>query len=88
MMVKAQKVGNSMMVTIPKKILESFKINKGDELELNLKSDQELTIQKKKKKNIKDFKGFLSGSKNKFTLEEEIEFIKKQAAERYKRSLE
>ncbi|MCA9386414.1 AbrB/MazE/SpoVT family DNA-binding domain-containing protein [Candidatus Dojkabacteria bacterium] len=53
MTVKLQKVGNSMMITLPTKIIKEAGFQKGDQLEVVME-EGEVKVQKKRKKKIND----------------------------------
>lgn len=66
MTVKLQKVGNSMMITLPKKIIKEAGFKRGDQLEVVM-VDGEVKVQKKKaKKSLADFAGIIKLPKSKY----------------------
>lgn len=81
MYLKLQKIGNSSMVTIPKKIQRQVGLSTGDLLDLKVRGDRlELQLYKKKNRNITDYLGEISIPG--FDFEKSMELIKEGGYER------
>lgn len=81
---KVQKIGNSYMVTIPKKIAEAMHVKDGDEVEIEFNSEKSQVvtykIAAKNSESIKDLEGLFKSSK-KLTQKQVEEWMKEESYE-------